>query len=270
MLSRGTQFVDVDGINTFVNVIGEGPPVFVVHGGPGFSHEYLVKPLSRLAQRRQLIFYDQPGCGQTTWPGETLSPSLTFSHFRSLTQTLTGASEIEILAHSWGALVVIGSLASDAQHSLPEISGGLFINPVAIDSANFELARLNLLSRIPEPILLEMGKAAASDGPGEEIMELILPYYYASAKARPKVPFALNKGTYLSVNAQLTDFDFSDQVNRLGNVSIVLGEQDFTTQQHIEVMIEAARRFYLLKSTGHFPFDEIPAEFERVLGQIFK
>ena len=53
---------------TFVKAVGTGPPILVVHGGPGFDHTYLVEPLAFLTDRRTLVFYDQPGCGQTPAP----------------------------------------------------------------------------------------------------------------------------------------------------------------------------------------------------------
>ena len=48
------------------NVV-QKPPIVVIHGGPGFSHNYLL-PLKLLAEfGYPVVFYDQAGCGDSTF-----------------------------------------------------------------------------------------------------------------------------------------------------------------------------------------------------------
>ena len=43
------------------------PPIVVIHGGPGFTHNYLL-PLKLLAEfGYPVVFYDQAGCGDSTF-----------------------------------------------------------------------------------------------------------------------------------------------------------------------------------------------------------
>src|SRR5258708_35329106 len=51
---------------------GKGVPLLVLHGGPGCPHDYL-EPLGSLSDERQIIFYDQLGCGKSDRPDD---PSL--------------------------------------------------------------------------------------------------------------------------------------------------------------------------------------------------
>ena len=45
--------------------IGEGGvPLLCLHGGPGMTHNY-IDPLEDRADRRQVISYDQLGCGKS-------------------------------------------------------------------------------------------------------------------------------------------------------------------------------------------------------------
>jgi len=44
-------------------------PLLVIHGGPGFSHHYLLT-LTDLADERPVIFYDQLDSGNSDRPGE--------------------------------------------------------------------------------------------------------------------------------------------------------------------------------------------------------
>lgn len=53
-------------VQLFVRELGDGPPVIVLHGGPGASHDYLRPAFSRLADEFRLYFYDQRGGGRST------------------------------------------------------------------------------------------------------------------------------------------------------------------------------------------------------------
>jgi proline iminopeptidase len=44
-------------------------PLLCLHGGPGFTHNYL-EPLEMLAGRRRVVFYDQLGCGRSDRPDD--------------------------------------------------------------------------------------------------------------------------------------------------------------------------------------------------------
>ncbi|WP_019695496.1 alpha/beta fold hydrolase, partial [Mycobacterium avium] len=46
---------------------GAGLPLLVIHGGPGLPHDYL-RSLRRLATDREVIFWDQLGCGNSKCP----------------------------------------------------------------------------------------------------------------------------------------------------------------------------------------------------------
>ncbi len=57
-------YIDVPGGRVWYRSVGEGgTPLLCLHGGPGFTHYYL-EALEVLADRRQVIFYDQLGLRQ--------------------------------------------------------------------------------------------------------------------------------------------------------------------------------------------------------------
>ena len=43
------QMVDVNGVRLYTRRVGDGPPVVVLHGGPGAHHDYLLPQYDRLA-----------------------------------------------------------------------------------------------------------------------------------------------------------------------------------------------------------------------------
>src|SRR5262249_6113146 len=62
--------IEVPGGRVWYRSVGEGgTPLLCLHGGPGFTHYYL-EPLEALAGRRQVIFYDQLGCGRSDRPDD--------------------------------------------------------------------------------------------------------------------------------------------------------------------------------------------------------
>src|SRR5262245_45750121 len=55
----------VRGVDIFERRVGDGPPVVVLHGGPGAHHDYLLPGFDALASDRELIYYDQRGGGRS-------------------------------------------------------------------------------------------------------------------------------------------------------------------------------------------------------------
>jgi proline iminopeptidase len=62
-LSEG--FVDADGALIYFKSLGEGPPLVVVHGGPGASHDYFLPYLLPLARHHRVVFIDERGSGRS-------------------------------------------------------------------------------------------------------------------------------------------------------------------------------------------------------------
>src|SRR5215831_16991113 len=58
-------YVDANGVLTYYAEIGHGPPLVVLHGGPGASHDYLLPWLLPLARSNQLLFIDERGSGRS-------------------------------------------------------------------------------------------------------------------------------------------------------------------------------------------------------------
>src|SRR5258705_10856193 len=64
-LPTGEGYINVDGGKVWYRVTGTGDktPILVLHGGPGIPSYYL-KPLEALGKDRQVVFFDQLGCGK--------------------------------------------------------------------------------------------------------------------------------------------------------------------------------------------------------------
>jgi proline iminopeptidase len=58
-------FVDANGVLVYWKSVGRGPPLVVVHGGPGASHDYFLPHLLPLARTNRLVFVDERGSGRS-------------------------------------------------------------------------------------------------------------------------------------------------------------------------------------------------------------
>jgi proline iminopeptidase len=58
-------FVDAHGVLIYYKSLGQGPPLVIVHGGPGADHTYFLPYLLPLARKHRLIFIDERGSGRS-------------------------------------------------------------------------------------------------------------------------------------------------------------------------------------------------------------
>jgi L-proline amide hydrolase len=96
---------------TWYSITGDSeahPPVIVIHGGPGGTHEY-VAPLSRLSlDGHCVIHYDQVGCGYSTALSQDQISKLDVSFFVDELAHLVAELSLQsyvLLGHSWGGMV---------------------------------------------------------------------------------------------------------------------------------------------------------------------
>ena len=111
----------------FYEVIGSGPPIVVIHGGPGLDHNYLQPGLDILASRNTLVYYDQRGTGRSeaTLAPDVISLDTFVDDVDVLRQTLE-YEKITLLSHSFGALIALGYASKYPLN----VNGLVLMNPV--------------------------------------------------------------------------------------------------------------------------------------------
>ena len=127
------------------------PPVVLLHGGPGASHDY-IDAYKRLARHgRQVIHYDQLGCGKSTLLPDKgtdfWTPALFVAELNSLIDHLRIRPAYHVLGQSWG-----GMLGAEFGITRPQ---GLKSLTIANSPASMELwvSEANRLrSELPEKI----------------------------------------------------------------------------------------------------------------------
>jgi proline-specific peptidase len=113
MPSGQEGYISVPGGNIWYRILGEeqpGLPLVVLHGGPGFPHDYL-EPLAALSDERPVIFYDQLGCGNSDTPAD---PALwTLGRFVDELEQIIQAfkwGKYHLLGQSWGSMLAVDFL----------------------------------------------------------------------------------------------------------------------------------------------------------------
>lgn len=103
------------GYNTYYRIVGEKregkKPLILLHGGPGSTHNYF-EVLDRLADSgREIISYDQLGCGNSFVDGhpELWTPDTWLKELISLIEHLK-IEDFHILGQSWGGMLLIAYL----------------------------------------------------------------------------------------------------------------------------------------------------------------
>jgi len=84
---------------------GKGVPLLVLHGGPGCPYYYL-EPLRYLSDERQVIFYDQLGCGKSDRPDDlSLWQTERFVEELHQVRQALGLQQVHLFGHSWGTIL---------------------------------------------------------------------------------------------------------------------------------------------------------------------
>lgn len=90
----------------FVDVIGQGPPLVLMHGGPGADH-WSMKPFERLADRFTVIFYDHRCNGRSVGvPFESMTWENLTADADAIRERL-GFETWSVLGHSFGGQVAL-------------------------------------------------------------------------------------------------------------------------------------------------------------------
>ena len=109
MKAHQEGYIPFRGHRTYYKIAGAPSthhPLLVLHGGPGSSHNYMLG-FSKLAQDRQVIFYDQLGGGLSDHPKDVKwSVDLFVEELKTVRDHLK-LPKLHLLGHSWGGMLAL-------------------------------------------------------------------------------------------------------------------------------------------------------------------
>ncbi|WP_374024376.1 proline iminopeptidase-family hydrolase [Mycobacterium sp. HNNTM2301] len=273
--------VAVPGGNVWFNRVGGGPglPLLVVHGGPGLPHTYL-RSLDRLADEREVVYWDQLGCGNSERPSnrELWTMPRSVAEMDAVVKGL-GLNRFHVFGNSWGAMM--------AQQYALDVSSG-----AASLTISNSIASIPQFSQMVARLKAELDPATQSAIDRHEAAGTTHTAEYQDAirtwnetylcRVRPWPPELLdafaNMGTDIfetmfgpsdfHIVGTIRDWDVFDRLPGITVPTLVLaGRFDECVPEHMWDMHQriAGSRYELFESSAHMPFIEEPAKFDRVM-----
>ena len=250
-----------------------GRPILVVlHGGPGADHRYLLPQMLHLADRYDLLLYDQRGGGRSResdnasigWRDHVSDLAFICAEFRIEAPSLVG--------YSWGGmLALLYSIAQLDAPAMPRPRCLALISPAPVTSEYRAQFDANLRARGNAPLIADArARLLASDlrerdpdAYRQKIFELgVAGYFHDPARAHDLTPFRVVGRVQESTWSSLGQFDLRPDLVRLDvKARIVHGSDDpIPAASSNDVAHALHASLTLIDRCGHVPYVERPRE----------
>ncbi len=273
-------FVDAgNGVRLHYRLLGTGSdPVVLIHGGPGFTSDYLADDLTTMARRHSLFVYDQRGIGRSTLVSDStaLAAQRYVEDLEAIRKHI-GREQLTLLGHSWG----VAPATLYAMQYPERVRRMILVGTIPPEQSGLESAFQTMAAARDSATRSRMtelaGIRAANPDDRAACREYyrlwFTPFFGASeAASQMKGDVCAGSSESLRNKQNVAKFTFAslgnwDWTSSLGKVVvptlIIHGERD-------PLPIEGARkwaaampnaRLLELKGIGHFPYVEAPESF---------
>src|SRR5262245_24057957 len=127
-------FVDAAGALIYYKAVGQGPPLMLLHGGPGASHDYLLPYLLPLARSNKLVFIDERGSGRSEKledAGKYMVENMV-QDVEAVRQALN-LGKMNLLGHSYGGVLAQAYALKYQKNLIHLVLGGTFSSTKAFN-----------------------------------------------------------------------------------------------------------------------------------------
>lgn len=262
-----------------------GTPLVALHGGPGCSHDYLLRLTALADTGRAVVHYDQLGNGRSTHlpdaPADFWTPQLFVDELANLLTALGIADNYTVLGQSWGGMLA-------AEHAVLRPTGlrGMVIadSPASMDlwvSAANEL-RADLPAEV-ERVLREHEAAGTTDS--EEYQRTMMVFYdrhvcrvqpmpdevaatFAAIDADPTVYRTMNGPSEFHVVGNLKGWSIVDRLDAVNVPTLLVsGRYDEATTECVLPFFERIPdvRWAVFRESSHMPHVEETERFNTVV-----
>lgn len=253
------------------------PPLVVLHGGPGADHRYLLPQMLQLADRYELLFYDQRGGGRSRSADQ--SPITWHTHVDDLAALVRelAINPLSLVGYSWGGLLAmlyaIGACPSDEARvtSAPRCPARLLLlDPAPVNRRLRDVFEAELARRQRSDTVAAMRDALAASGLRERdpaafrqrAFEISVAGYFARPeRARDLTPFRVIARVQQSVWESLGDYDLVPGLRTIAIPTLVVhGRNDPIPLKSSQLAASAVpgARLVELEDCGHVPYVEAP------------
>jgi proline iminopeptidase len=251
----------------------DAPPLLLLHGGPGASHEYLLPQMLELAKEHRLVCYDQRGGGRSRHDDDRV-PITWQDQVADVARVATelAIDPLTMVGYSWGALLaLLYSVEADAGRATPSAARLALLDPAPITREHRlafeqEFARRQMSSEVAS-LRTELAQSGLRERDPEayrqRTFELSVAGYFANPlRARDLTPFRVTGRVQQSIWNSLGDFDLRPGLDRLRVPAFVVhGRQDPIPLASSEAVARGlGTTLLVLEDCGHVPYVEQPAE----------
>ena len=250
-----------DGVSLFVEELGDGFPVFVLHGGPGFDHTMFRPWLDPLADEFRVLYVDERGQGRSDRVDPATLTLEVFARDVDLLAEALGLERFALLGHSFGALVTTAHAIELGTATAYVISGG------GDSSAGLEqdvAASLEAMGEGGEAIAAswEREKTVETDEEMLALWRAQMPMHFAG-----EPPRGFGEETVFSpdvlrhfANVGYGDFDFVPYLHHVRTPTLVIvGEHDQVTTPRAATVLQqgiAESELHVVAGAGHMSYVE--------------
>jgi L-proline amide hydrolase len=273
------------GFSTWYRVVGEGEergklPLLCLHGGPGFTHDYL-EPLEDMARTgRRVIFYDQLGAGNSDRPSdpEMWTVELFLDELGIIRNELA-LERVHLFGSSWG-----GMLAMEYALTRPLGLASLVLasSPSSIPLWAEETARLR--SELPADVRRTLDEHEQAGTTGDPAYEHATMAFYklhvcrtdawpdglnrSFAKFNPEIYNTMQGPNEFVITGTLKDWEISDRLGEIDVPTLVTsGRYDECTPRLAGVVHRGigGSKWVVFEQSSHTAFIEERELYMRVL-----
>jgi proline iminopeptidase len=263
------QELDVmsEDLSLYVRQVGGPAPAEVliaINGGPGQSSHYMAGLEQLAGPQRAVVTYDQRGTLRSDSPPPSSDNFELVDYTADLEaiREMIGAEEVDLLGHSWGALIAMAYATTYPEHTRSLI----FMGGAASDWAATQAGMASFQQRLVE---LQRSGVISSTLPREqaEQFEAMFPAYLSDPTSVPKTwqPPAFDATTNRLTWSNIQGYDLTDALGDLKMPVLLLwGEDDPFGREMAEATRDALTgtevEYLLLKECGHY-WHECPGQF---------
>lgn len=273
------------GSRTRYRVIGSGRsrcPLLCIHGGPGYGFDYLETLETMQATGRQVVCYDQLGCGQSDPlpPGETWSMGLFVEQLEAV-RTALGLSRCHLLGHGWGGMVAL-------EYALGRPDGleSLVLSSAVASVPQWRLELARLAQAMPDEIRAPLDhhrlSGTLASPPCRCIVDAFLRRHLCrmnpwpeslersveQARARPEAHTALLGPSELEPAGALAEWDVIPRLGEIGVPTLVVsGRHDLVSPAVSAALYRGipGSEWVVFEHSAHVPHLEEPQRYLEVL-----
>ncbi len=265
------RLVDIGGAELYCEIIGDGPPVFAMHGGMGFDLTTLRPWLDPLREYVSLVYVDARGCGRSARPNDwsTLTLKQWVDDVDALRRAL-GHDRVTLLGHSGGSIIGYEYACAYPTHVVGLVLVGAFAAFNFVDTLMAMVGARVDAGQLAAVQTAFAGPMASDQAYGATFREILPAYLHRYEPALGEALLGKVRWSSGALNQSVFGFlPTHDATLRLGAIDaptlVVAGDDDpfMPLAEAYEPLCAAipGAKGVVVEACGHFPFAENQAGF---------